>query len=420
MGALVTLQGTRPWRPLALGVAAIAAATGVAVIAAALVLDPPANDLLVLALAIAATGLAGVVATAALLGPLSRLGLAWQLLLLAALSLAILVANVAVASGLMFLSSHDLELLFVLLGYAFAATLAPAYLMARRVSARVETLERAAASIAEGHLDTRVSDLGSDGIGRVAVAFNEMAGALDAARQRQHELEIARRELFTAISHDLRTPLAAMRAMVEALADGVVTDPATVGRYHETMAGEIRQLSGLIDDLFELSTIDSGELRLRFETLRVEQLVAEAVDAFRAQGAQKGVDIAFEPGQTGPILGDPQRLIRVLYNLLQNAMRHTPAEGRIVLRTVPADHAVRVVVSDTGEGIPAEDAPHVFDRFFRGEKSRSREFGGSGLGLSIARGIVEAHGGRIWVEPTDGRGATVAFTIPVAGEPARV
>jgi signal transduction histidine kinase len=242
-----------------------------------------------------------------------------------------------------------------------------------------------------------------------------MAAGLERSEQSRLDLESARRDLFAAISHDLRTPLAAVRATVEALADGVVTDEPTRERYLTTAVKETNRLSLLIDDLFELAMIDSGELRLHIELLRLEDLVAEAVDAFRPQVEQKRIALAFERAQTSPVRADPQRLGRVLANLLQNALRHTPPDGTIVLSTAQVDGAVQVVVQDSGDGIPLEDRENIFERFYRTEKSRSREFGGSGLGLSIARGIVQAHGGRIWVEGDAAGGARVAFTIPAAG-----
>ena len=169
--------------------------------------------------------------------------------------------------------------------------------------------------------------------------------------------------------------------------------------------------------LGSLGTIDSGELRLRLDHLRVEEVIAETVDAFRARVEQAGIHLSVEMrGETPPIEADGQRLSRVLYNLLQNALRHTPSDGTITLRTSTSAEGVEVAVIDTGEGIAAEDLPHVFDRFYRGEKSRSRERGGSGLGLAIARGIVEAHGGRIWAEANPGGGTIFRFTLPV--EPA--
>ncbi len=388
----------------------------IALVATWFLFEPPLADMLVMASAIVGTGALGAVV--ALTSPRWSAGLAlrWRLIAICAVGLAGLVMNILVAAWLMFFSGHDLELLLVLCGFAFVATAGAAIVMTRAVSERFEALESAAARLAAGDLAVRVDVRGDDEAARVGAAFNEMAAALEQANQRRLETEQARRGLFAAISHDLRTPLSTMQAMVEAMVDGVVTDPETESRYLRNIRSEVGRLSALIDDLFELTTIDSGELRLHLEALRVEDVVAETIDAFRPQAERAGIRIAFEPAPgTPPVRVDPQRLTRVLYNLLQNAVRHTPADGSIVLRTAPAPEGVQVEVRDTGEGIPQKDLPHVFETFYRGEASRLRAKGsgsGSGLGLSIARGIVEAHGGRIWVQSSEGQGSTFAFTLP--------
>ena len=401
--------------PLMVAWASVGVATLLATVATQLLFGPPGADLAILGITLGVTGVA--VAATAMLAPrwTTRLPLRWQLTIFAAIGLLGLVLNIFVAAALMFLSPHDFRLLLVLCGFAVLATVGPAQLMASIVSKRFERLEAGTSRIAAGDLAARVPVDGADEISRLATAFNSMAGSLEQARRDRDDLEGARRDLFAAISHDLRTPLAAMRVMVEAITDGVVSDTATQDRYLASISSEIQRLSMLIDDLFELTTIDSGELRLRLETLRVEDLVAETVDAFRPQMERAGIRLAYDqqPG-TPAIQADAHRLSRVLYNLLQNAIRHTPSDGTIVLRSEPAQGAMQLSVCDSGEGIASEDAPFVFDRFYRGDRARARDGAGSGLGLAIARGIVEAHGGRIWIEPTPGSGATVAFSLPAA------
>ncbi len=400
-------------RPVGLAWVVMAAATLLAVAAMELSLGAPTMDLAVVGLALALTG--GAATALAMFAPrwASSLPLRWQLTLFSVIGLAGLLMNVGVAAVLMFLSPHDLKLLMVLGVFALVGTAGPAQLMSRAVSHRVEALEEATAHIASGDLAARAVVEGTDEVAKLAGSLNTMAAALETTRRQRDDLEQARRDLFAAISHDLRTPLATMRVMVEAISDGVVTDDQTRDRYFASITGEIQRLSALIDDLFELTTLDSGELRLRLQTLQVEDVLAEAIDMFRPQVEKAGIHLAFEPAPgTAPVQADPRRLSRVLYNLLQNAIRHTPSDGTIVLRTTRLESAVQVAVSDSGEGIATEDAPFVFDRFYRGDKARSRDGAGSGLGLAIARGIVEAHGGRIWVEPSEGRGATVAFTLP--------
>jgi signal transduction histidine kinase len=219
--------------------------------------------------------------------------------------------------------------------------------------------------------------------------------------------------LYASISHDLRTPLSSMRAMIEALNDGVVADEETRTRYLVALDGEIGHMTGLIDDLFELSKIETGELRLRLGSLGIDEVVRQALDSFRPQVERAGISLRFDAGGTPGVQADAERITRVIYNLLHNAFRHTPHDGAIVVQTASGHGEVRVTVSDTGEGIPAQDLPLVFERFFRGDRARTRDGAGAGLGLAIAKGIVEGHGGRMWVEPTGTQGTTIAFTIPV-------
>ncbi len=412
MGAIRPVPVRETW-PVLAAIGLALGGAGVALLATVQLLSPPGKDLVVMAATLLATAALGI-GTALVVRRIShRLPFAAQIVAFVVIALVLVVVNVGVAAGLMFLSSHDLRVLFVLLGFSVIATAGAALLMSRRTSQRVADVEAATRRVAAGDLSTRIYDPGTDEIGRIAHALNEMTAALEIAGRRQVENEAARRELFSAISHDLRTPLAAMRATIEALIDGVVTDDATREHYLATAASEINRASALIDDLFELATIDSGELRLHFELLNVEDLIAEAVDAFQPQVSQKGIRLQFQRNGSCAVRADAQRLGRVLYNLLQNALRHTPPDGSIVLTTQVVDGAVEVLVQDTGDGIPESDADKVFERFFRGERSRSREFGGSGLGLSIARGIVQAHGGSIRVKGSQA-GAAIAFRIPVA------
>jgi len=215
------------------------------------------------------------------------------------------------------------------------------------------------------------------------------------------------------VSHDLRTPLAAVRAMIEAITDGVVTDPPTVARFHTTMSREILTLSALIDDLFELSRLESGQIALSLAPVAVSELIAEVVEGLTVQAAAQDVRLSADvDAAVGDVVLDRPAVRRVLTNLVGNAIRHTPADGMIGVSAHPTPEGIRVDVSDTGEGIAAEDLPRVFERFYRGDKSRNRGTGGAGLGLAIARGFIEAHGGRIWVESEPGQGSRFSFVLP--------
>jgi signal transduction histidine kinase len=234
-----------------------------------------------------------------------------------------------------------------------------------------------------------------------------MAAQLEIAAQKQKEAEILRRDLIAWVGHDLQTPLASIRAILEALADGVVDEPHTVRRYLGMAQRDVRSLSALIDDLFQLAQLDAGGLPLDKADNSLSDLISDTLESFSELAQRKGVSLSGEvqPG-ADLICMDARRIGRVLTNLIGNALRHTPASGQVSVRATQAtqddQQGVRVVVQDNGEGIPAQDLALVFERFYRGEKSRSRSTGGSGLGLAIARGLVEAHGGKIWVDSQPG------------------
>jgi len=200
-----------------------------------------------------------------------------------------------------------------------------------------------------------------------------MARALKKAAEREREMEKARRDLIAAVSHDLRTPLAATRALIEALTDGIAADPQTEGRYLSSASRELAHLSRLVDDLFELARIDAGVLQLTLEEASLYDLISDTISSFQPQADQRGVRLVGEVARdVDPVLANPSRLQRVLHNLVSNALRHTPADGTVALRATPEGEEVRVEVADTGEGITAEDLPRVFERAFRGEQSRTR------------------------------------------------
>jgi signal transduction histidine kinase len=321
--------------------------------------------------------------------------------------------NVAVTAWLMFLSSHDFALLGSLLVFAAVLALFFANALARSITRAIHGVTRAAQQMAAGDLSARAPVASHDEIGDLALAFNQMASELERAAQRQRSAEQSRRDLVAAVSHDLRTPLASIRAMIEAINDGVVGDPETIQRYLRTTQSETERLAHLIDDLFELSQIDAGALQLQLEVGSLHDLISDTLRSLGVQAEKRGVELVGSvDAALPPVRFDPARIQRVLDNLVGNAIRHTPATGRVELRADVGGDEVRVIVRDTGEGISVDEQAHVFERFYRGEKSRSRDGGGAGLGLTIARGIVNAHGGRIWIESSPGSGTAFFFTIP--------
>lgn len=224
----------------------------------------------------------------------------------------------------------------------------------------------------------------------------------------RREIEEARRQLVAAASHDLRTPLASLRLLVESIDDGVATGE-TRDRYLKEIRTHVGVLSDLIDDLFELSRIEAGDISWTMRQIEVRELIGDTVAAMRAPAAERGVSLAAElPAGELVASANAEKVQRVLFNLIQNAIRHTPADGSVTVRARSAAGGVEVEVADDGEGIPAGDGERVFEAFYRGDAARGED--GAGLGLAISRAIVEAHGGRIWFE--DGApGTRVHFTL---------
>lgn len=321
--------------------------------------------------------------------------------------------NVWITARLMFASRHDLLLATVLLIFAGGIAMTLGYFLSSTLAERIHRLEQAAKKVQQGDLAVQVETRGKDELAALAHTFNQMAAQLNEAARKQQEVENLRRDLIAWAGHDLQTPLASVRAILEALADGVVDDPETTQRYLRTAKRDIQLLSLLIDDMFQMSQLDAGGLPLDREPASLSDLISDTLESFSELATRQGILLegSVAPG-IDPIFMDVKRIGRVLNNLLANALRHTPTGGKVTVHAYPVPQAVRVEVSDTGEGISVEDQPHIFERFYRGEKSRSRLTGGAGLGLAIAKGIIEAHHGQIGAESTPGNGARFYFILP--------
>ncbi len=339
-----------------------------------------------------------------------------RLKVLFAYSLGVIIAivNIYVTSKLMFVSWHDFLLLGLLLIFAGLISTSFGIILANGLTQTLERLRSSANQLAAGDFSTRVHLDSVDELSDVAKAFNLMADELERSFARQKQLEQARRDLTAAVSHDLRTPLTSIRAMIEALSDGVVSNPDTVQRYYAAIRAQTENLSGLINDLFELSQLESGQVQLRKEPVNLNDLLSDVIESMQPQANAKNISIAgvFCP-DTPIVQAEVLKIQRVLYNLLQNAIRHTPAGGSISLSIAITPQGVQVEIADTGEGIPATDLPHIFEQFYRGDKSRSRQTGGAGLGLAIAKRIIEAHGGQIRVESQMAQGSKFSFILPL-------
>ncbi len=381
-----------------------------------LLMKPPMSDLGAMAQFLSATAIisAGAGYLAYRYGWIERSPtLRWSLLGSYALASALTFINVWVTARLMFASQHDLMLATVLLLFAGGIATVLGFFLASTLTERIGDLDKAARRIERGDLGTRVPVRGADELTALSETFNAMAARLEAAEARKKELDALRRDLVAWAGHDLQTPLASVRAIVEALADDMVDDEATRQRYLRTAQRDIQNLSDLINDLFEMSQIDAGGLKLDLSPASLSDLLSDTLESFSALALQQGIklEVSLEPG-VDPVVMDVQRIARVLNNLVGNALRYTPEGGTVSVLAGQAAGRVTVSVSDTGEGIPAEDIPKIFERFYRGEKSRNRSTGGAGLGLAIARGIVEAHEGEIGVESELGRGTRFFFHLP--------
>jgi signal transduction histidine kinase len=321
--------------------------------------------------------------------------------------------NVWIMSERMFASLHDLLLSGILL--AFAAVVATSFgiFVAVNLNRGVRELADTAQQIAGGHLEARVQIKGRDEVARAGAAFNEMAGQLQEAARQQEELETLRRDLIAWTSHDLRTPLTSIRAMLEALYDGVVTDKETVARYYRTMRSDIIALNSLIDDMFELAQLDAGGLVLALSPHSLSDLISDTLESFQTRAERRQIVLTGEIGEDlDPVMLNAAKIGRVLANLLGNGLRYTPDGGRIHVSARRTAEGAVVTVQDSGPGFDPADLPRVFEQFYRGEQARTRATGGAGLGLAIARGIVLAHNGRIWADNAPEGGAIVGFLLP--------
>jgi signal transduction histidine kinase len=316
----------------------------------------------------------------------------------------------------MFFSEHDLILSGVLL--LFAAIIATTYALfiAASVTESLRRMAGAADSLAGGDLESRVTVTGRDEVARLAESFNQMADRLQETAERRRELDALRRNLIAWTSHDLRTPLTGSRVRVEALRDGLVTDAESTQRYYDAIRHDVMALNTLIDDLFELAQLDAGGLALELMPASLVDLISDCLEGFRVVAEGRGVALDSDVDRgIDPVVMNSAKIGRVLNNLVANALHHAPTGGRVVIRAwaEPDDADVVVVtVEDDGPGFAVDDLPHVFEQFYRGEQARSRDTGGAGLGLAIARGIVQAHGGRVWAENGQMGGASVGFSLP--------
>jgi signal transduction histidine kinase len=321
-----------------------------------------------------------------------------QLAGLAFLAVLLPLGAVLLSGWVMFHMGEDVKILAVTATSALTAVIA-ALVLARSIVQSVERVRDASVELARGDLEARAPEGGPTEVAELALAFNEMGDNL-------RSLFDTRRELVAWASHDLRTPLANMQAMLEAIEDGLGDPDECVPILRE----QVSALTMLVDDLFELARIDAGALTLEMHRLPVAPVVSSSLRSIEAEARSRHVRLDSDVDHDVTARFAPEKLERVLMNLLTNALRHTPSDGAVAVLVEPQPTEVRVAVEDTGTGLDADARERMFERFWRGDQARSSR--GAGLGLAIARGLVEAHGGRIWAEDREGGGARVCFTLP--------
>ncbi|MEW5961104.1 MAG: ATP-binding protein [Chloroflexota bacterium] len=311
------------------------------------------------------------------------------------------------------------EALFWAGATALASAVVVSVFVSRRVVTPIRQMMTASRTIAAGHYRQRVEVTSEDELGQLARSFNQMAATLE-------QTEALRRELIANVAHELRTPLSSIKGYMEGLIDGVL--PAQPDTYQQVYR-EADRLQRLVNDLQELSRVEAGAFELERRPLALADLVRQIAARLRPQFEEKGVCLALDlPDNLPPVLADEDRISQVLLNLVGNALQYTPCGGSVTVTLAAPDSTqlqtngqpgrisqLLITIGDTGLGIPPEHLPHLFTRFYRVDKSRSRAGGGSGIGLTIARHLVEAHGGHIWAESEgEGRGSTFGFTLPLA------
>lgn len=329
-----------------------------------------------------------------------------QFMLTVAIGVGLTVAAIGVAAALMVLSRDETLVVVAIVVLAGLVAVGVAQFFVGNLMHDIDRLRDTLVAVGEGSRVPAMAMSSGRELAELADAANMTIAKLDAS-------ETARRNLIAAVSHDLRTPITALQLLAQAVEDDIV-DAETRRRYIAQTTVHIRALAGLIDDLFELSRLEAGDVAWTLRRVDMHELVEETADAMRAQADARGVRLeAALPDAIAPAHAEPDQLQRVLFNVLQNAIRHTPADGWVTISAQDAEGSIEVEVADSGAGIAPADRGRVFEPFYRGGAEAARTRSGSGLGLAISRAIVEAHGGRIWLAPSD-VGTRIRFTVPVA------
>jgi signal transduction histidine kinase len=351
-------------------------------------------------------------------GPIARVrswagSLPRQFAIAVGLAVAPVLIALVVFGWLMVISGDAVVQIAAIVVAAGAVAVAGARLFARQITADVAAIRSGLDAVARGERQIAIETSARDELRALADSANAMIAQLATEERARTQSEDARRNLVAAVSHDLRTPITSLRLLTEAVGDDIV-DGEQRGVYVERMRTHIGALSTLIDDLFELSRLEAGDITWSLHQVELQELVQETIEAMRVQADAKGVQVtATLPAQPTLARANPEKLQRVLFNLIQNAIRHTPADGSVVVRAEPCGGGIEIEVADTGSGIAARDRAQVFTAFYRGGEDAARSGEGAGLGLAVSRAIIEAHGGQIWLADS-AQGTRVRFRLPAA------
>ena len=342
--------------------------------------------------------------------------LRWAIWMVIALLVLMIFLNVWVIARLTFIQAHYLTLTSVLLVFAGLSALTIGFFASKTMTDRLSKLHDATQALAQRDFTVRLKISGNDEIAQLADTFNDMAQNLQEVEEQKQQLEQTRRDLTAWVSHDLRTPLASIRVMIEAMLDGVVDDEETVQRYLDNSRAEVQHLSHLIDDLFELAQLDVGHLKLNLQQASIRDLISDTLGSMTAKADQQGITLIGNVSEDVDMIRmAPDKIQRVLSNLVDNAIKYADSGVSVTLRAWRSGDDVRIDIHNSGSFIPQDVLPRLFESFYRGEGSRMRGDDGArgtGLGLAIARGFIEAHDGRIWATSVETDGTTFSFTLP--------
>ncbi|MGZ5295680.1 MAG: sensor histidine kinase [Actinomycetota bacterium] len=391
-------------------VGAVAGAGALAGLGVGALMGMSFGDLAHLLVPLAGSTVVTVTTAVAANAALRTASLRYRVLVVAILGAGVALANLAVMAKLMLVSDHDLAIVMLLVVFAAGTAIALALVLASGSAKAVDRLVEGARLIGGGELESRIGDLDAGPEMEVlAHSLDDAAERLRAAREGELVAEQMRRDLIVAVSHDLRTPLASLRAMVEAIDEGVVDDAPTIRRYAGEMRRSVEQLVAMVDDLFELTQLDAGVIRAETTRASLDEVVRSALATIAPAAELKGLAIVADLDRAAGATCSP-RLVRVLQNLLVNAVRHTPPDGTIRIEAVRDERGLTVAVEDTGEGIAEADLSRVFEPFFRADPARTGA--GAGLGLALAERIVQAMGGSIALESRPAVGTRFAVELP--------